>query len=151
MTPQQYFDEIVAPSAEEYFSDPTSVRRATICCILLLHIYDYLKHSGYIQAAEARKYFTEISSECAECQTVYDVAIGAKHAAPKTSSVTIEHLTPKRAERFADLNLPWGEMKKPWADCVDRVEIDTDGKTIDLRVAIRSTLEYFRGKLQARC
>ena len=84
MTPQQYWQEVVSPTVEEYRTDPTSLRRSILSAITIVHFADNLIFNGIntVQGktfAAARQFFDLITVDCPEAGQLYSLAIVGKH------------------------------------------------------------------------
>lgn len=76
MTPKEYLNDICKPNVDDVIRDPTSVRRAWVAVVSLLHFADYLAaHRGRI-IADVR---AELCSGFPNFQLIEDIGNASKH------------------------------------------------------------------------
>jgi hypothetical protein len=96
MTPAEYVNDIVVPTAREFRDEPRSQRRAYLACMVIFHIKDHL------QRAKARQVENAIRGATGDAfDVVRDVCNGTKHP-------FIDRNDPSRFVAGADWDRPPG-------------------------------------------
>jgi hypothetical protein len=139
MTPEEYTEEMILPTLREYFGDLRNRRRAMLASLTLVHLHDVLKENGK-RPGSTSAFFESLRTQCAECWSVYLVAISAKHMKHNKSGFSIDEIVERPPAFFG--TAVWGLSR--WDDTTGGVEAlgGAQGSNVSVDASLRKAFEF---------
>lgn len=149
----QFFETVVRPTALEYLSDHTNIRRARLACIVLYHMADYWLIEQYDFSDRKtmidllNKLHAELINECSKFTLIRDVADASKHA-----ELNAQTKIPRTLSSSAQVQVPQGFFEAPMGEGVFAEQVTVtatlnDGTKHGLADAIEEVLHMWTGRL----
>lgn len=145
MTPKEYLRDICEPCVAEFAADPTSIRRAWVAVIALLHFEDYLAR---YRKSKIRPIRDELIRGFGHFQVIEDIGNASKHFEREASSprrgLSVRDYRIGKAAAFSDGSY-WSDGSS-WAESPDVVRIEFNGEIVDVLHLCQACLKYLESK-----
>jgi hypothetical protein len=147
MTPREYLEAICIPSVEEFFREPTALRRAWTAVVALIHFEDYLAAHRGLTEHNKIQLRRELDQGCPPLRFLRDVGNANKHHRLTRGDhlgLSFDHIQVGKSAAFSDGS--YFDDGSSFAEHDDVVRVEFEDKIIDLRHLCEECLSYFQTK-----
>src|SRR5882672_9290758 len=151
MSPDEYLTQICEPCIIDFVDNPTSLRRAWVATIALLHFEDYLAHHRHadVTHADVLNVRAELIRGFPPYDAIQDIGNANKHFVRRHASsrkgLSVQNYRTGPAAAFDDGT--YFDDGTSFSDSPDVVRIEFKGEIIDALELCQSCLKYLKTKV----